>query len=240
MLGNLKERIQPYIPDLDELRQRALKCLYAFLVVIVPLLIYAQELYGIVSHSLLKSLPPNAMLIATQVASPFTVPIKLAVFVSILLLCPFFLYHIWSFIAPGLYKKEKQTILPLLLTSTALFYAGVLFAHFIVCPLTLIFFHQIAPPGVTVMTDIAHFLDFLTSMYLAFGVAFQVPIFTVMLCKLGLTSPEKLKKHRPYIILGAFIIGMLLTPPDVISQCMLAIPMLVLFEAGLLLTKWKR
>jgi sec-independent protein translocase protein TatC len=238
MLGDIKERLAPYLPELIEIRKRALKCLYALIIVALPLLIYSRELYGLISQSLLKSLPPNAMLIATQVASPFTAPIKLSLFVTILLLCPFFLYHLWAFVAPGLYKKERQTILPLLLTSTALFYAGVLFAHFLVCPITLIFFHQIAPPGVTVMTDIGHFLDFLIMMYLAFGIAFQVPIITMVLCKVGLTSPEKLKKHRPYIVLGAFIIGMLLTPPDVISQCMLAIPMLFLFEAGLLLTKW--
>lgn len=236
--NSFSERIQAYGPDLIELRKRALRCLYAFLIAAVPMLVFSREVYGFVCESLLKSLPPNAMLIATQVATPFTTPIKLSLFLTILFLVPFFLYHAWAFIAPGLYKKEKRAILPLIVTSASLFYTGVLFSHFIVCPITLIFFHQIAPDNVTVMTDIANLLDFLIMMYLAFGLAFQVPIVTMILCKLGITSVEKLKKHRPYVILGAFIIGMLLTPPDVISQCLLAIPMLALFEAGLLFSKW--
>lgn len=227
-----------YLPHLLELRQRILRCVIAFLIILVPLIIYSSELYSLVAYPILKTLPAGSMLIATQVVTPFTAPIKLAVFTSITLLLPYLLYQAWAFVAPGLYPNEKRTILPVLLMSISLFYLGMAFSHFLVCPLALSFFMQIAPKGVTVMTDMSDYLNFVLVLYFAFGAAFQVPIITYLLVRIGITSIDSLKQHRPYIIVGAFVIGMLLTPPDVVSQILLAIPLLGLFEGGLLLAKW--
>ncbi len=232
------DAVDKYIPHLIELRTRLMRCLLGFLIVLIPLIIYSSELYTLIAQPILKTLPQGGMLIATEVVTPFTAPIKLALFSTTIMLIPFFLYHAWAFVKPALYSNEKRTILPVLLFSTALFYGGMAFAHFIVCPLALSFFSHIAPKGVTVMTDMTHYLDFILVLYFAFGVSFQVPIITFMLIRVGITSIETLKKQRPYIIVGAFVIGMILTPPDVISQCLLAIPLLCLFESGLLLAKW--
>lgn len=230
--------VDKFLPHLIELRTRLIRCLLAYLIVVIPLIIFSSELFSLIARPILSSLPSNGLLIATQVVTPFTAPIKLALFTTTIFLIPFFLYQIWSFVKPGLYPNEKRTILPVLLLSTCLFYIGMAFSHFVVCPLALNFFMQIAPKGVTVMTDITHYLDFILVLYFAFGVSFQVPIITFMLIRVGITSVESLKKQRPYIIVGAFVIGMLLTPPDVISQCLLAIPLLGLFESGLLMSKW--
>jgi len=230
--------IDKYLPHLIELRQRILRCLLAYIIVLVPLIIFSSELYSAIAQPILKTLPMGGMLIATEVVTPFTAPIKLALFTTTIILIPYMLYHLWAFVRPGLYASEKKTIFPVLLISTTLFYLGMAFAHFIVCPLALSFFMQIAPKGVTVMTDMTHYLDFVLVLYFAFGVSFQVPIITFLLIRVGITSVDTLKKHRPYIIVGAFVIGMILTPPDVISQCLLAIPLLALFESGLLLAKW--
>ncbi|OJV90563.1 MAG: twin arginine-targeting protein translocase TatC [Gammaproteobacteria bacterium 39-13] len=232
------DAIDKYLPHLIELRQRILRCLLAYIIVLVPLIIFSSELYSAIAQPILKTLPMGGMLIATEVVTPFTAPIKLALFTTTIILIPYMLYHLWAFVRPGLYASEKKTIFPVLLISTTLFYLGMAFAHFIVCPLALSFFMQIAPKGVTVMTDMTHYLDFVLVLYFAFGVSFQVPIITFLLIRVGITSVDTLKKHRPYIIVGAFVIGMILTPPDVISQCLLAIPLLALFESGLLLAKW--
>jgi sec-independent protein translocase protein TatC len=232
------DNVDKYLPHLIELRTRIMRCLLAYVIVVIPLIVFSSELFSLVAQPILSSLPTNGLLIATQVVTPFTAPIKLALFTTTIFLIPFFLYQIWSFVKPGLYPNEKRTILPLLLLSTSLFYIGMAFSHFVVCPLALNFFMQIAPKGVTVMTDITHYLDFILVLYFAFGVSFQVPIITFMLIRIGITSVEALKKQRPYIIVGAFVIGMLLTPPDVVSQCLLAIPLLGLFESGLLMAKW--
>jgi sec-independent protein translocase protein TatC len=230
--------VDKFLPHLIELRTRLIRCLLAYLIVVIPLIIFRSELFSLIARPILSSLPSNGLLIATQVVTPFTAPIKLALFSTTIFLIPFFLYQIWSFVKPGLYPNEKRTILPVLLLSTCLFYIGMAFSHFVVCPLALNFFMQIAPKGVTVMTDITHYLDFILVLYFAFGISFQVPIITFMLIRVGITSVESLKKQRPYIIVGAFVIGMLLTPPDVVSQCLLAIPLLGLFESGLLMSKW--
>jgi sec-independent protein translocase protein TatC len=234
----MSDAVDKFLPHLLELRQRVIRCALAFLIIVVPLLIYSSELYTLVAHPILKTLPAGSMLIATQVVTPFTAPIKLALFTTLTLLLPYLLYQAWAFVAPGLYPNEKRTILPILLMSIALFYLGMAFAHFVVCPLALTFFMQIAPKGVTVMTDMTDYLDFILVLYFAFGAAFQVPIITFLLIKVGITSVEALKKQRPYIIVGAFVIGMLLTPPDVVSQILLAVPLLALFEGGLLLARW--
>lgn len=235
-MGNTN--IDKNLPHLLELRQRVIRCILGFFIVFIPLLYFSSELYTLTAQPILKALPQGGMLIATQVVTPFTVPIKLALFTTLIMVIPYILYHCWAFVAPGLYPNEKRTVLPILLISTCLFYSGIAFAHFIVCPLALNFFSHIAPRGVTVMTDMTHYLDFVLVVYFAFGAAFQVPIITYLLCRIGITSVQTLKKHRPYIIVGAFIVGMLLTPPDVISQILLAVPLLGLFEGGLLLTAW--
>ncbi|MBS0286371.1 MAG: twin-arginine translocase subunit TatC [Proteobacteria bacterium] len=232
------DAIERFIPHLIELRKRLLHCALAFVIVLIPLIIFSSELYTLIAQPILKTLPQGAMLIATEVVTPFTAPIKLALFSSATLLIPYFLYQAWSFVKPGLYKKEKRAIMPILLMSTTLFYVGMAFAHFLVCPAALSFFSHVAPKGVTVMTDMTHYLDFVLVLYFAFGLSFQVPIITYLLIRVGITSVEGLKKQRPYIIVGAFVIGMILTPPDVVSQCLLAIPLLGLFESGLLLAKW--
>jgi len=229
-----------YLPHLIELRQRLIKCALVYGLVLVPLIIFSRELYTLIAQPILKTLPQGGLLVATEVVTPFTTPLKLALFTSLVLLIPFMLYHAWAFVAPGLYPHEKSAIRPTLFFSILLFYAGIAFAHFLVLPLALGFFMHIAPAGVTVMTDITHYLDFAFVLYFAFGMAFQVPIITFVLIQTGITSIEALEKQRSYIIVGAFIIGMILTPPDVISQIMLAVPLLALFEGGLLLAKWRR
>ena len=179
---------------------------------------------------------PGTM-IATQVASPFLAPFKLTVFVAVLISVPYIFYQAWAFVAPGLYLHERRLALPLLFSSTLLFYLGCAFAYFVVFPLVFGFFTAIAPEGVTIMTDITHYLDFVLMLFLAFGVAFEVPVATYLMVRTGITTVESLSTKRPYIIVGAFVIGMLLTPPDVISQTLLALPMWVLYELGLLLCK---
>ncbi len=234
------EGMEKILPHLIELRKRILSCLFVYLAILIPLFYFSAELYALVAKPILNSLPQGGMLVATKVISPFTTPFKLSMFISFVIIIPYILYHIWAFVAPGLYPHEKRTIRPILLYSTFLFYSGVLFAHYLVLPMALSFFMYIAPKGITVMTDITHYLDFVLALYFAFGFAFQVPIVTFILIQTGIVSIETLEKHRPYIIVAAFIIGMILTPPDVISQILLALPLLALFESGLLLAKYKK
>ena len=224
------------LSHLIELRSRLIKMAAAVILLFAALLPFAQRIFEVVSRPLVEVLPGQQM-IATAVASPLLTPFKLTFFVALFIAMPVILYQVWAFVAPGLYKKEKRFAFPLLFSSIMLFYAGVAFAYFIVFPLIFGFFTAITPDGVEMMTDISSYLDFITAIVLAFGIAFEVPIATVLLVWTGLTTPEKLGKARPYVFLLAFVIGMLLTPPDVISQTLLAVPVYLLYEAGIIMSR---
>lgn len=228
---------QPFISHLIELRNRLLRVVLCVLVVFLALASYANEIYSMLAGPLLKHMPKNSTMIAIDVASPFFTPFKLALVVAVFISIPVILYQFWAFVAPGLYKRERRLILPLLIASTLLFYMGVVFAYFVVFPLVFGFLTAAAPTGVAVMTDITKYLDFVLTMFFAFGICFEVPIFTIVLVWTGLVTPADLADKRPYVIVAAFIIGMLLTPPDAISQTLLAIPMWMLFEIGLLFSR---
>lgn len=225
---------QPLVEHLIELRSRILRSLVAIVVVFLPLFYFANDIYLFVSEPLRKFLPEGTSMIATEVASPFLTPFKLTLVLSVFVAMPYILHQLWSFISPGLYANEKRVSLPLLLSSIILFYAGILFAFFVVFPLVFGFFTSVAPEGVTVMTDINRYLDFVLKLFFAFGLAFEIPIATVLLVWTGATDVESLKRKRPYVVVGCFVVGMLLTPPDIISQVLLALPMWVLYECGIL------
>lgn len=227
----------PLIGHLAELRTRLLKALLAVLVVFLGIYGFANELYLYVSQPLRDLLPEGSTMIATEVASPFMAPFKLALIASLCVAMPFVLYQIWSFIAPGLYAREKRLAIPLLLSSILLFYAGLAFAYYVVFPLVFGFFTSVGPESITVMTDINRYLDFILKLLLAFGFAFEIPVATVLLIASGAVQADDLSSKRPYVIIGCFAIGMLLTPPDVISQVLLAMPMWLLFESGLLISR---
>jgi sec-independent protein translocase protein TatC len=207
-------------------------------VVFVVLIPFSNTLFTKLSGPLLAHMPEGTNMIAIEVASPFLIPFKLTLFLALFISIPFVLYQLWSFIAPGLYKHERRLVMPLLASSTILFYAGAAFAYYVVFPLVFAFFTSTAPEGVSVMTDISRYLDFVLTLFFAFGAAFEVPIVTVLLVWTGMTTRDGLRRKRPYIIVGAFILGMLLTPPDVISQTLLAVPMWILFELGLIFSAW--
>ncbi len=224
----------PLVAHLIELRNRLLKAVLVILVLFLGLYAFANDLYLIVSEPLRLLLPPGSSLIATEVASPFLAPLKLTFAVAVLLSVPYSLFQAWSFIAPALYKNEKRIAIPLLISSIFLFYAGVLFAYYIVLPLIFGFFTTVGPGEVTVMTDINNYLNFVLKLFFAFGVTFEIPVATYLLIKAGVTTVATLSKKRPYIFLGCFVVGMLITPPDIFSQTLLAIPMWMLFELGLM------
>lgn len=228
---------QPLITHLIELRSRLLKAILAVLILAICLLPFANDLYLILSAPLLEHLPTSSSMIATEVASPFLTPFKLALTTAVMLAMPILLYQLWSFIAPGLYQHEKRIVFPLMFASTALFVLGIVFAYFVVFPLVFGFFTQSAPQGVAVMTDISSYLDFVLKLFFAFGLSFQVPIATFLLILSGISTRQSLTEKRPYVIVGAFVIGMLLTPPDVFSQILLAVPICLLFELGLLASR---
>ncbi len=228
---------QPFISHLIELRNRLLRIVLFVLVVFLGAAPFANEIYTLLSGPLLKHLPENSTMIAIDVASPFFTPFKLVLVASVFASMPVILYQLWAFVAPGLYRHEKRLILPLLIGSTVLFYLGIAFAYFVVFPLVFGFLTAAAPQGVAVMTDIAKYLDFVLTLFFAFGLAFEVPIFTILLVWTGLTTPAGLADKRPYVIVGAFVIGMFLTPPDAISQTLLAVPIWLLFETGLLFSR---
>jgi sec-independent protein translocase protein TatC len=232
------EAEQPLMTHLIEMRDRLLRVVLAVLLIFLGVFYFANDLYHIVATPLMQHLPEGASMISTKPAGTFFTPMKLALVLSIFAAMPFILYQIWAFVAPGLYSHERKLILPLLVSSTGLFYAGMVFAYYVVFPLMFSFFIAVAPEGVEVMTDISEYLDFVLKIFFAFGVAFEVPIATIVLVWTGATTPEKLADKRPYIIVGAFVIGMLLTPPDIISQTLLAIPMWLLFEAGLIASRY--
>lgn len=232
------EDTQPLISHLIELRKRLLNSIIAVLVIFLALVYFANDIYQIVSAPLISQMPVGSTMIATDVASPFFAPIKLTIYVSVFLSAPVILYQIWAFIAPALYKHERKLVMPLLFSSTMLFYIGIAFAYFVVFPLAFGFLTKTAPIGVVMSTDITKYLDFVMALFMAFGVAFEVPVAIILLCWIGVTSPEALKKKRPYILVGAFVVGMLLTPPDVFSQTLLAIPMYCLFEVGVFFSRF--
>ncbi|MFW5450401.1 MAG: twin-arginine translocase subunit TatC [Methylophagaceae bacterium] len=229
---------QTLISHLVELRDRLLRGILAVLVIAVCLLPFSNDLYHFLSAPLLQHLPESSTMIATEVASPFLTPFKLTLSIAIMLAIPVLLYQLWAFIAPGLYDNERKIVFPLLFASTCLFFLGIIFAYAVVFPLVFGFLTQAAPEGVAVMTDISSYLDFVLKLFFAFGLAFEVPIATLLLIWSGASTAESLAEKRPYIIVGAFVIGMLLTPPDVISQTLLALPVWLLFELGLFCSRW--
>ncbi|ELR63313.1 Twin-arginine translocation protein TatC [Photobacterium marinum] len=232
------EDTQPLFSHLVELRNRLLRSILSVIVVFLGLVWFANDIYAFLSAPLVERLPEGATMIATDVASPFFTPIKLTLVTSVFIAVPMILYQVWGFIAPGLYKHERKLIMPLLFSSSLLFYAGVAFAYFVVFPLVFGFFTSIAPEGVQVATDIASYLDFVLALFMAFGIAFEIPVAIILLCWTGATDPQSLRTKRPYIIVAAFVVGMLLTPPDIISQTLLAIPMCLLFEVGLFFSRF--
>jgi len=229
---------QPLLTHLLEMRDRLLRVVLVVLLIFVAIFAFANDLYHVIATPLLANMPEGTSMISTKPAGTFFTPMKLALVASIFAAMPFILYQMWAFIAPGLYTHERKLIMPLLISSTVLFYSGMAFAYYVVFPLMFTFFVAVAPEGVAVMTDISEYLDFVLKIFFAFGVAFEVPIATILLVWIGATTPESLAQKRPYIIVGAFVIGMLLTPPDVISQTLLALPMWLLFEIGLVASRY--
>lgn len=226
------------ISHLVELRSRIMKAMLAVGLVFLCLAPFSQEVFTFVSEPLQAALPEGNSMISIRPASPFLTPFMTTLFVALFLAMPVVLYQIWEFVAPGLYRREKRFAMPLMVSSILLFYAGIAFAYYVVFPLMFAFFARMAPDGVAMMTDIGEYLSFVLTLFLAFGVAFEVPIATVMLIWSGLVDVRKLRAARAYVFLGAFIIGMFLTPPDVISQTLLAIPMYLLYEGGLIMAKF--
>ena len=228
---------QPFMTHLLELRDRLMRSVLAVLVLLLALFPFGNDIYTFIADPLMRVLPEGTSMIATKVASPFLTPFKLSLVAAVFLGMPYLLYQLWSFIAPGLYQHEKRLALPLLASSIMLFYLGGVFAYVVVFPLVFTFLTSTAPDGVLVMTDISEYLDFVLTLFFAFGLAFQVPVATILLVLAGMTTPYRLAGKRPYVVVGAFIIGMLLTPPDVISQTLLAVPMWLLFELGVFLSR---
>ena len=228
---------QPFVSHLIELRDRLLRVVLAVVAIFLVLTPFANYLFTRLAGPLLVHLPEGSSMVAIDVASPFFTPFKLALVVAIFIAMPYILYQLWAFVAPGLYLHERQRVFPLLVSSTALFYIGAAFAYFIVFPLVFGFLTHTAPQGVEVMTDISRYLDFVLTLFFAFGIAFEVPVAVVLLVWTGVVDPQSLKKKRAYVIVGAFVIGMLLTPPDIISQTLLALPMWLLFEIGVFLAE---
>ena len=228
---------QPLIEHLIELRDRLLRAVLAVALIFLGLFLFANPLYEFLSEPLRQMLPEGSTMIATDVASPFLAPMKLAAYLALFVAAPYVLFQVWAFIAPGLYSNEKRFALPLFVSSVVLFYAGMAFAYFIVFPLIFGFFTTVGPGSVTVMTDINSYLNFVMKLFFAFGLAFQIPIATMLLIKVGFTTRDSLAQKRPYILVGCFVVGMLMTPPDVFSQILLAVPMWLLFELGLVFSR---
>ena len=222
-----------------ELRSRLLKVVIFFVVLIIAGIPFASEIYAFVAAPMISLLPVGSSMIATQVTSPFMAPIKLVLYVALLFSMPWLFYQAWMYMSPGLYKKEKKFAGPLMLSTIILFFSGVSFAFFVVCPIIFKFFIEMAPESILVMTDISQYLGFIFKLVFAFGIAFEIPIATVLLINSGITSKKSLIKARPYLVVLFLAIGMLLTPPDVFSQLFLAVPMWVLFEIGIIFSKNK-
>lgn len=228
----------PFIAHLVELRDRLLRSVLFVLALFGGLAFYANDIYAYLAGPLLQHMPAGSQMIAIEVASPFLTPFKLTLVAAVFLSVPFLLYQAWAFVAPGLYLHERRLIFPLLLSSSLLFYAGIAFAYYVVFPLLFAFITTAAPAGVTVMTDITQYLDFILTIFFAFGVSFEVPIFTILLIWAGVISRTDMADKRPYIVVLAFIVGAVLTPPDPVSQSLLAVPMWLLFELGLFFSRF--
>ena len=230
----------PLLAHLLELRDRLLRSIMAILVVFLGLFYWANDIYLLLAAPLLERLPENSAMIATDIVAPFLTPFKMTAFLSIFVAMPFILHQAWAFISPGLYRHEKRFAYPLLFSSIVLFYAGLAFAYFVVFPLAWAFLTAAGPQGVQILPDISSYLSIVLKMFFAFGIAFEIPVATVLLIWSGLTTVESLREKRPYVIVGVFVIGMLLTPPDVISQILLAIPMWILFELGIVFANFSQ
>ena len=226
------------VPHFAALKSRISKSLLCVLVFFVILFPFSDIIYNQLAEPLISRLPTGSSMISIDVASPFFIPFKLVMILSVFISIPYLLYHLWMFTAPGLYDKEKKLVFPILVSSSLLFYLGAAFAYFVVFPLIFAFFISIAPEGISLMTDISRYLDFVITLFFAFGFAFEVPVITVILVLTNVSTPKSLSAKRPYVIVGAFIIGMLLTPPDVISQTLLAVPIWLLFELGIVFAKF--
>ena len=227
-----------FLGHLQELRSRIIKSLVVILICFLGLIYFSNDIYLLLSHPLMSFLPSDSSMIATEVASPFLTPLKLTFYVSLLISMPFLINQIWRFIAPGMYENEKSLSFLLMLSSLLLFYLGILFTYFLVLPLVFGFFTGAAPDGILIMTDISRYLDFVLSMMFAFSFAFEIPIFIFLLIWSGISSSESLRNKRPYVVIGCFTVGMLITPPDVVSQSLLAIPAWILFELGIILANF--
>ena len=225
------------IDHLLELRTRLIRAVIAISIVVIALAPFARQLYTTLSAPLVRYLPEGSSMIAIDVASPFFAPFKLVLILGLLIAMPAVIYQAWAFVAPGLYRHEQRLARPLLVASVLLFYAGCAFAYFVVFPVVFAFFTSMAPEGVAVMTDISRYLDFVLALFIAFGLAFQVPVATIVLVALGVTTPDTLAKARGYVVVGAFLVAMLITPPDMISQTLLAIPVLMLYELGIFMAR---
>ena len=223
------------ISHLVELRARLIRILLILFLGFLPCAFFARELYSFLAFPLLEKLPQGGQMIATEVVTPFFIPMKVALMVAFLVTLPHTLYQVWAFVAPGLYSHEKRLFLPLVFISSLLFFAGMAFAYFVVLPLVFEFIVYFAPEGVAVMTDISEYLNFVLTMFLAFGITFEVPVFVLILIRTGLVSIEKMRSIRRFVLVGAFIIGAIFTPPDVMSQILLAIPLYLLYELGIIL-----
>jgi sec-independent protein translocase protein TatC len=229
---------QPLLAHLIELRMRLIRALLGVLLAFLPLAFFARHLYHLLAEPMLRLLPAGGTMIATEVAAPFLVPFKLAAMVALIAALPWVLYQIWAFVAPGLYRNERRLVLPLLVSSTLLFYLGVAFCYFLVLPAVFKFFVGIAPEGVSVMTDVGKYLDFVMKLFLVFGLTFETPAAIVLLCWTGFVTPQQLSARRDYVLVGVFFVAAILAPPDVLSQVLLAIPMYCLFELGILGARW--
>lgn len=232
------EGTETFISHLIELRDRLLRSVIVWIVLFVFLFPFANDLYTLLAQPMLEKLPAGGQMIATEVVTPFFVPIKVAMMTAFLGALPVILYQVWAFIAPGLYVHEKKFIVPLVVASLLLFACGMAFAYFLVFPVVFGFIIGIAPAGVAVMTDINKYLDFVITMFMAFGLTFEVPIVVVALAYMGMVEIHQFKEARPYVIVGAFVIGAIFTPPDVVSQFMLAVPLWVLYELGVIVAGW--
>lgn len=239
-MSDAGENESGFIAHLIELRTRLLYIVAGVAVVTLALMPFRNPIYTRLAEPLLQHLPEGGAMIAVGVVSPFLIPFKLIMLLAVVVTAPYALYHVWAFVAPGLYRNEKRLIVPLLLSSTLLFYVGMAFAYFVVFPIVFSFIMGMAPEGVSVTPDIASYLDTVVALFLAFGIAFEIPVATVLLVLTGVTTPADLGAKRPHVIVGAFVLGMLLTPPDIISQILLAVPMWALFEAGILAARLAR
>jgi sec-independent protein translocase protein TatC len=225
------------ISHLLELRGRLLRAIVAIGIAVIPCIMYSNDLFSFMAQPLLAKLPPGSNLVATGVMSPFTTPFKLSFFAALILAMPYVIYQLWAFVAPGLYRNERRFAVPVLVSAILLFYLGIAFAYYFVFPVLFQFFVRTAPKGVTMMTDINNYLDFVLTMFFCFGLAFEVPVAVVLLVLTGMVNIEKLRQSRGYVLIGIFIIAAFLTPPDLLSQCSLAIPMYLLYEGGILMAR---